>query len=99
VKVNVKANSYVIVVDIKGGMNIVFKKAQEDVKIKAIFIEGMDRECKIDKLDVKANIDIELVVSFVLRDVEQVLVDKDVKANVKVIITVFVDVKVRVIVV
>jgi hypothetical protein len=59
----------------------------------------VDRECEIDELDVEADIDVELIVSFVLGDVEQVLVDGDVRANVKVIVIVFVDVKVGVIVV
>jgi len=59
----------------------------------------VDRECKIDKLDVKANINVKLIVLFVLRDMEQVLVNRDVRANVKVIVTIFVNVKVKVIVV
>jgi hypothetical protein len=99
VKVDVEADSYVVVVDIEGGMDVVFKKAQEDVEVEAIFIEGVDRECETDELDVEADIDVELVVSFVLEDVEQVSVDGDVGANVKVIVIVFVYVKVGVIVV
>jgi hypothetical protein len=53
----------------------------------------------MDELDIEADIDIKLVVSFVLEDVEQVWVDGDVRANIKVIVIVFVDVKVRIIVV
>jgi hypothetical protein len=59
-------------------MDLVFKKAKEDIEVEAIFIEGVDRETKMDKLDVEADIDVELVVSFVLEDVENVLVEGDV---------------------
>jgi hypothetical protein len=79
VKVDVEADSYVVVVDIKGGIDVVFKKAEEDIAVEAIFIEGVDRETKMDELDVEADIDVELVVSFVLGDVENVLVEGDVE--------------------
>jgi hypothetical protein len=79
VKVDVEADSYVVVVDIEGGTDVVFKKAEENVEVEAIFIEGVDRETGMDELDVEADIDVELVVSFVLEDVENVSVDGDVE--------------------
>jgi hypothetical protein len=39
----------------------------------------VDRETKIDELDAKADIDVELVVSFVLEDVGNISVNRDVK--------------------
>jgi hypothetical protein len=59
-------------------MDLVFKMAEEDIEVEAIFIEGVDRETEMDELDVEADIDVELVVSFVLEDVENVSVEGDV---------------------
>jgi hypothetical protein len=39
----------------------------------------VDKETKIDKLDAKADIDVKLVVLFVLEDVGNILVNRDVK--------------------
>jgi hypothetical protein len=70
VKVDLEADSYV---------DVVFKKAQEDVEVEAIFIEGVDRESKMDELDVEADIGVELVASFVLEDVGSISVNGDVE--------------------
>ena len=78
-KVDLEADSYVVVVDIEGVIDVVFKKAQEDVEVVAIFIEGVDRESEMDELDVEADIGVELVASFVLEDVGSISVNGDVE--------------------